>query len=46
MCHIVDPLVAHRRMRGINIGGLTERKAFKHFGEELIILYQQGMPKY
>ena len=26
-------------MRGINIGGgLTECKAFKHFGEELIII--------
>ena len=28
-------------MRGINIGGLTECKAFKHFREELIIICQQ-----
>ena len=30
-----------RCMRGINIRGLTERKTFKHFGEELIIICQQ-----
>ena len=28
-------------MRGINIGGLTERRAFRHFVEELIIICQQ-----
>ena len=32
----------HRRMRGINIGGgATKSRAFKHFGEELIIICQQ-----
>ena len=42
MCSSVHAYVhVHRHMRGINIGGLTERKAFKHFGEELIIICQQ-----
>ena len=34
-----------RRMRSINIGG-ADRKAFKHFGEELIIIkYEKHFPK-
>lgn len=35
----------HGRKRGINIGWLTERKAFKYFREEFIILCQQGINK-
>ena len=37
--------VVHRRMRGINIGGMTECKAFKHFGEEHYYMSTRIRPK-